>query len=353
MAAPRQLGTQQLTTGALLAALALVLGLAAYYLPVIGGIMFLVTPLPVAVAHLRYGYRLGWLTTAAATTLAAMLSGPLAAVYVFSNCVVGIALAWGIERRWFASRTIVLASVVGVAATAISVAVGVLVVGRQSIQQAVDAVAVSFGATGAVIEATLGEQFAAEYAKIASLAMANVWLWFGVATALVSLLVAFTWYGVCGPIMVRLGFAVPAMRPLPPVARWHLPPVWGLGFMATYFGLAVAASRVVENSAGMLIFQLVALAVTMGFRIQGFGLIAHLFDRMRMPAGLRVIALLLVAFNAFVSPTMFMLLFWLGMTDLALDLRGFARRAPRSDLDRTGASQSPGESIDNRPKAED
>jgi len=353
LAAPRQLGTQQLTTGALLAALALVLGLAAYYLPVIGGIMFLVTPLPVAVAHLRYGYRLGWLTTAAATTLAAMLSGPLAAVYVFSNCVVGIALAWGIERRWFASRTIVLASVVGVAATAISVAVGVLVVGRQSIQQAVDAVAVSFGATGAVIEATLGEQFAAEYAKIASLAMANVWLWFGVATALVSLLVAFTWYGVCGPIMVRLGFAVPAMRPLPPVARWHLPPVWGLGFMATYFGLAVAASRVVENSAGMLIFQLVALAVTMGFRIQGFGLIAHLFDRMRMPAGLRVIALLLVAFNAFVSPTMFMLLFWLGMTDLALDLRGFARRAPRSDLDRTGASQSPGESIDNRPEVED
>jgi hypothetical protein len=235
----------------------------------------------------------------------------------------------------------------------LSVGVGVLVIGPQSLTQAVDSLGAYFAATGTALGAALGEQYATEYAKIAALAMANVWLWLGIFGALSSLMLAWVWYGVCGPVLKRLGFAVPAMAPIAPADRWHLPPFVGVAFLAGYFGLALVAPRVVEGSAGMLMFQLAALVITMGLRVQGFGLVAHLLGRLRLPGLVRSISLILIAVNALISQPIFMLLFWAGMIDLALDLRGFARRSVRGPESGRGHDGPPGESTDNRPEAED
>lgn len=326
MSSPRQLGTRPIAAGALLAALALLLGLAAYYLPVVGALLGLVAPLPLAVANIRFGARLSVMTTAAASLLAALLSGPLAAMFVLSNCLVGLALGTGIRRQWPAGRTVVLAGATGFGTTLASIAVAIAVLGPGLLAEANAVLRASFAAATEAARVALGEAVAAEYAAIAELALSNIWLWLALSAAGGYLMLAWVWYGVGEPVLVRLGLKVPALSPIPPAERWHLRPVTGLVFLAGYFVLAVVAPHIEAGTAGALLFQVAATAVFTAFRIQGFGLLAHLFSRAGFRGGMRTITLIMLGILALTNQLLFMLLFYAGLADLALDLRGFGRR---------------------------
>ncbi len=326
MSSPRQLGTRPLAAGALLAALALILGLAAYFVPVVGSLLALVAPLPLAVAHIRYGARLSVLTTAAASVLALMVSGPLAAMFVLSNCTVGLALGTGMRNRWPAGRTVLLAGATGFAASVMSVVLAVLVLGPAALTEMVTVLRASFAAAIEAVRAAFGEQLASDYSAIAELALANVWLYLGIFGALGYLMMAWVWYGVGEPVLRRIGLAVPALSAIPPAEQWHFRSLVGLALLAGYFVLHMTAPYVVEGTAGALIFQLGATIVFMGFRVQGFGLFAHVVSRAGIAGGLRTLLLIVTGIVAMTSPFVFAVLFWAGLADLGLDLRGFARR---------------------------
>ena len=326
MAKPPALGARPLAAGALLAALALVLGLAAYYLPVVGVILTFVAPLPVAVAQLKYGGRLAALTSLVATALAGMLGGPQTSVFIAAGCAVGIALGVGIGRRWPALRTLVLAGIVGFAGTVVTFGVAVLVLGPQTLQLVLEETRLVLTMTvEAVAAAGAGPELLAQITQTTELMAANLPAYTLFALFAGSFMYAWLWYAACAPALSRLSFEVPRLPPVPPAAVWHLPPVLGLTCLATYFASMVLWPRLPPGSPAAAALQLAIGLVVWCFVIQGLGLTAHLLTRARLPAGARKAALVAVFVLMLTTPMLSQLVLWAGMFDLALDFRHLAR----------------------------
>ncbi|MDP2871292.1 MAG: DUF2232 domain-containing protein [Bacillota bacterium] len=371
MAGQRQLDTRTITAGALLAALALVLGLAAYYVPVVGEVMALVAPLPLTVAHLRYGFRTGVLAAIVASLLAAFVGGPLAAMFIAANCALGLALGYGMGRRWGAWRTIALASGVFFATAVASWGLVVYLLGAQSAVAGIAAMAVAFEQAAEAIRNLPGGGPSAD----AFVQLAGVFRTYPMHTLLFASITggamwSVMWYGVGAPILRRLGSDVPPAPRVAPVAVWHLPGYLGV---ACLLGLAAATflgGRFLPGSAGLLLLQQALALVVLGFTLQGLGLWAHFITLAEPPPALRRAAIALAVLAGFSVPLAGQALMLAGMFDLALDIRGLygtrgARRARKRSVEtdsqrhhglaRSGGeedSASVSESVDTRRPAE-
>ncbi len=95
----RHTGPRPLVEGALLAAVAVILALVAFYVPPLGvGIAFL-WPVPVALVHLRHGFRVSILTIVVAGLVLTTFVGPLEAIGMVSTFgLAGLALGWCFQK---------------------------------------------------------------------------------------------------------------------------------------------------------------------------------------------------------------------------------------------------------------
>jgi|GEM_PF-412665 len=321
-----RISARPLAAGALLAALALIIGLAAYYLPLVGGVISFVMPLPITLAYLRYGWRLGAMTTAVTALLALFVGGPLVGFFVAMGCVIGLALGYGISRRWPFGRTVLLAAVVAFVSTLLGLVVSMLVIGPQFLQQSLDLVREG---TELMLEsmrtAGVSPELVSQVQDTYSRLMASPWPFVGLSLVFASVMYSMVWYAAAAPALTRLGHEVPRPGQAPPVAQWHLPPALGLASIVAYL-LAIYLGGGLDPASPLGAYLGIGLTlIGLGLMFQGLGLLAHLLVRYGASGPVRRPLLVLAGVGVFLIPPLAVLLFWMGMFDLALDFRGFAR----------------------------
>lgn len=316
------LSATTLAGGALLAALALVLGLAAYYLPVVGAVLTFVTPLPIAVAYLRYGWRVSALSTVVADALALMVGGPLVGIFVLYACAVGLSLGYGIGRAWPGGRTVLLSGVVGYVGTVVSLGVSILVLGPHLVGEMFDLTRdMLVKLEEAFMAASPGnDALLAQLERTSALVLGSPWFFLNVSLLLSGFMYAFVWYAVCAPVLSRLDFAVPAVPRAAAVASWRLPQSLGLACMAGYLGLALYGGLVNPAISESAWLSWLLLLVTLPVMVHGLGLGAFVATSL-LPSGPRRAAIFAMVTAAFLVPASSILFFWAGLADLALDLR--------------------------------
>jgi len=91
-----------------MSALAVILVLMGWYLPVVGALISLIAPLPFLVVSAKHGLRYGAITVAVSALISYFLTGdPLIIVsVVLSLGSIGLALGWAVSHGYSAERTL-------------------------------------------------------------------------------------------------------------------------------------------------------------------------------------------------------------------------------------------------------
>jgi uncharacterized protein YybS (DUF2232 family) len=319
-------GVRPLAAGALLAALALLLGLASYYLPVVGGVLGFVMPLPIALALLRYDWRTALLTATVTGILALVIGGPLVGAFIASGCAVGLSLGFGFRRDWTGLRTLVLASMVGMACTVAGAVVTVVVLGPHTIELALAEWRQVISLAGQSLQAVGSDEMLAAWRASEAAMLAAPWTYLGIGLVGASFIYGWLWYSVCGPVLVRLGHPVPPLPRAAPVAVWRLPPLAGLAVIGLFVGMRYIIAGAAPGSPRFYTLATASSLAMLALMFQGFGLAAYLVARTGWPGPIRRPLIVLIGLLGYFTAPFSALLFWMGLFDLGLDIRGFARR---------------------------
>src|SRR5712692_2247130 len=99
----RPLPVRGLTEGAVLAAVAALLALAAQYIPLLGTAAVFLCPLPLTVLTVRQGLRVAWLAAAVAAAIGTMVGGVFVGISIaLGFAPSGIVMGIGIRRGFSA-----------------------------------------------------------------------------------------------------------------------------------------------------------------------------------------------------------------------------------------------------------
>lgn len=98
--------------GGLLTDVAIILDLAAIYVPLFGAVFDPAVPAPFAILYLRRGARVTWLAIIVATFLMTVLTGPHFGWRLGLRGVVGLFLGWAMKQRWRTASTLTLATLI-------------------------------------------------------------------------------------------------------------------------------------------------------------------------------------------------------------------------------------------------
>ncbi len=98
--------------GGLLTDVAIILDLAAIYVPLFGAVFDPAVPAPFAILYLRRGSRVTWLAIIVATFLMTVLTGPHFGWRLGLRGVVGLFLGWAMKRRWRTTPTLALGTLI-------------------------------------------------------------------------------------------------------------------------------------------------------------------------------------------------------------------------------------------------
>jgi uncharacterized protein YybS (DUF2232 family) len=360
--APRALPVRGLTEGAILAAVAAVLALAAHYLPVAGAVAFFLCPLPLAVLVIRQGMRVAVLAAAVAAAVGSLVGGVLIGLsIVVAFAPMGVAMGAAIRRGWSGGAVWALTWGVAVASALASVGVAMVGVGvdpRQVLLQTIEQTRRS-QETAVGLYARLGldtaqvRQAAAQVQQMMDLLPRLLPLLFvlgGATSAYLNLVVG-------QAVLRRLRIA--AVPSLPPASAWRVPS-WFLWTLPAGLALQMAAlaapvpvqvppavlQRLPVDDVRAVLAQSVTrypVLETAGLNLtlfatvvfSGLGLITGwvLMDRYRLPWWYRVVVFVL----AVGTPLLSVAVLVLGLADAAFDLRtrwrpavgsGEERRAP-------------------------
>lgn len=217
--------TRALVEGALLAALAAVLGLLSFYV----GLGF-IQPIPIAVAALRNGGRTALLAAVVGAGLLALWVGPLAAAGTL-----GYDLSLGLTAGWLTARTrsftiVFLGMVFGLLCTAVVGYFATLLIWHENLlalqRHALDSMVATMESvlrttSGAPAAAALGQRLEQ---VVPALLPLGVLTW-----AVISAAAA---YVITDAVGTRLGSG---LLPIPPFARWRVP-----GFVAWIYAAVIA-----------------------------------------------------------------------------------------------------------------
>lgn len=353
----RSLSVRGLTEGAILAAVAAVLALAAQYLPVAGTVAFFLCPLPLVVLVIRHGIRVAVLAAVVAAVIGSLVGGLLIGLSVaVAFAPLGLAMGAAIRRGWTGGKVWLLTWAVAVTSALASAGIAMATAGvdpRQVLQQSIqysragqEAALGLYGRLG--LDTSRARQAAEQVQQMMDLLPRLLPLLFvvgGAVSAYLNLVVG-------GAVLRRLRIApVPS---LPPVSTWRLPSwfLWTLpaGLVLQMAALAAPAPVQVPRAvlqrlpaddvravfaepvtryplletAGMNLTILAQMVLSL------LGLVTAwvLMERYRLPRWYRW---MLIALSVGV-PLLSVAALLLGLADAAFDLRGRWRsQAPRAE----------------------
>jgi uncharacterized protein YybS (DUF2232 family) len=314
MVAARGIRTHGLTEGAILAALVALFAVATRYLPVVGIATALLCPLPLAVLVVRHGLRTAATAAVAATLVGAMLAGPLVGLAILiSFAPMGLVLGIGAQRRWPATRTVLLGALVSFVATLLNF-FGLMGGERistdemaRTMERSVDMAAGMYARLG-----MSPAQIEAATTQIRQVAQLFPYM-FPAILVFGALIAAWLNYEVGRRVLERFGYRWP---PLPPLRTWRVPAaaVWliPLSYLLLVYGGQPGAPPVIR-SAGMSL----ALTMQMVFMLQGLVAGWVILGNYGFGRFAQVTAIVMV----FVVPVMGIVVFALGLLDSVLKIR--------------------------------
>ncbi|MEW6546250.1 MAG: YybS family protein [Bacillota bacterium] len=314
-----QAGLRGLAEGALMAALCVVLGLSAYYIPVLGVAAVLVGPVPIVVACLRHGPRIAILAAVVAgILLGAFLGAMQGLVMGFGFGSMGLALGMGFSRQAPPFTTVLWGSLAVASASTLSLGLGFLFLHISPVQtieqmfQAYESASELWGRLGA---AGMQEQ---ARTMVAMMRQSFALLWPAAFAGAFVMAAAINW-AVARAILRRLGYRVPDPAPF---AQWRVPRWLLIPFLLAWAAMAAASYYRLDwlyrlgtnvNMLLMLVMAVEGAAVAFGFLRRWFG----------GRAGL-VLAGIVIMIPGLAWP----LIVWLGVFDLLFDYRRLANPAP-------------------------
>lgn len=314
-----QAGLRGLAEGALVAALCVVLGLSAHYLPVLGVAAVFVGPVPIVVACLRHGPRIAAMAAVVAAVLLGTFLGALQGLVLgFAFGTMGLALGIAFARRMSPSAAILWASLATASATALSMGVAFLFLNVSPTRMVEEMFQAYEGA--AELWGRLGVPALQEQAQ-AMLAMARqsfALAWPAAFAAALVLLAVINW-AVARGILRRLGHRVPGF---PPFVQWRFP-----RWLAAPFLLGWAAWALLPYHRLDWLFRVgvnVTMVLSLAMYLQGAAVALSFLRRwVGARAGLVLAVLLLLRVDL-----VLMLLLWVGVFDLLFDYRRLAGPLP-------------------------
>ncbi len=309
----RYIGTKPLVEGALLAGIAVVLALAATYLPVAGMLLFFLLPVPIALMELRHGTRPALLSVFVTGAVLSAFIGPLQAVSLTATLgLVGVAFGFGIRNRFSPTKTLLLGTVALLVTTVLSVSLSFLFLGvspfqiQEEMLEAVRAVSEMYERWG------VDEEIVRQTRETLEASFSAFRLVFPAAFVAGALLNSLLNFSVLRMVLNRLGHNV---NPLPAFAEWTLPKALLGLYAAGIIGLMLQEQHGIAwvNT----IFVNVYLLGTLGLTVQGVATGYHFMTRYKWPKAAKVGVSVYVLFVPLLQTAAVIL----GMLDLLFDYR--------------------------------
>lgn len=320
---PAQSSTKPLVDAAILAAVAVVIGVAGAIIPAVGAVSLFFWPLPLIILQMRHGMRITVMALIVTAALTALVLGPLQALSIVGAMgFVAIAYGYAFRRRLEPMRAYLLGGIGLAAGLLLIFGLTYLTTGRNPatdvwslMEASYNQVIKSYGANLPADQLTLLQnQIAWTRTVVTRYASALL-----VGSAFFYALLQ---YALAESLLPRFGLSV---RPFPAFARWQLPLLPVLLIWAP----ALVVSRAVERfpaltpyvPAATNIFYLCSLV----FVIEGLSVAYFYLAKLGVAKGLRVTIVILL----FIAPTAMNLAMWFGVFDFLFDYRRLRVRPTR------------------------
>ena len=291
----KKLSLRQQTEGAMLAVVAAIIALATY-IPLVGTFLFLAAPVPIVLATLRHGVKLGLITALLCTFLLFVFMGPAQAVLFFvASGSQGALIGTLVRYRLSPLRLMILGMACTVALTAVSIHMGAFLMGfeepfedlRKSMSLALEQTESLFSAVDSIPEEQrkMQQKLFSQQKKTMKALLDLPLLFFFIAGF--GFIVN---YQVCKWICQHMDENLP---PLPPFRTWRLPP-WSALLLLFLPAMMPRVESFGELLKYPLHFNLLMFCRLLFFFV-GLAAASYYFHKKEFPMGLRIPAYLLLA----------------------------------------------------------
>ena len=304
-----------LTESGILAALSVVLGLMAVYLPILGVVAVMIWALPLLVLTVRHGLRYGIAAAVAATAVLSLFAGPPVAFRLFlAFAPTGVALGWAIRAHCSGTHTFFSGLAASIGGKILGFALIFFLVGIDPWQAQLKDLKEAFSATTEMYTAMgVDESELAQSKQQLDAGLAMVAQLAPFILLLMGLIDTFVLYFIGARVLKRLGRAMP--EPLPPFSEWRMPRaflyLFGFSLVALYWGSSheMATLKQLGLNANMI-------AMMAGF-VQGLALLHVLMKSYNVRTFLRAFIYIFVCLNSL----LLQVVAFTGLVDMFVDYR--------------------------------
>mgnify|MGYP002622313807 CR=1 FL=1 len=282
--------------GGLLVAITLILGLASVYVPLLGMLAEFFCAVPLAVLTARQGAGKGLTALVVTFILLSILISPLLSMrLVLSYGICGVVLGFCVRKNFGAVKIFFMTLVVASAAQVVSLGLLLAIMDVNFIETQIELVRESFNESFALYESMGVEQERINEAK-AQVEPAIQTLTFLIPTLmmLTALINSAVIWLTAHWIFPKLQMKIPK---LPDFAEWHFPQIFFytavIGGLGLYWGYTRGWTEIFEIALNLLI-----VSALIGL-VQGFSLLAAIFDRYKVSKFMRRILYVLLLLNMF------------------------------------------------------
>ena len=303
-----------MTESGLLAAITVIMGLIAVYLPVVGMAAAILWPLPIIVLVVRHGLRWGVMAAITAAAIMGILIEPMVSLrMLISFGPVSLMLGYGFRQEWPAAKILLVSLLAAVLALLAGLAVVFAVTSINPFTLQLDIMRESLEASADVYRSMgMEEAQIAQTTKEFSQAMDTVAMLLPLVISASAIIITYMNFWISGRVLRRLGHPVPT---LPPCAEWRLPSaflyLFGFSLVGMYWGGTREIALLYQLSLNLNMFAAFA-----GF-LQGGALLGYLARRAHLSGWLLGVILVFILFNGFFAQ----ILSFVGLFDMIFDYR--------------------------------
>lgn len=310
-----------LTEGALMAAMAAVLGIIGIYIPVLAFVTGLFWSIPIILLVMRHSIKVGLMGLVVAGTLISFVAGPVQALLLVVN-LGGMAIAYGccFKKKQPPIKTLLIGTVIAALSTAATVILSSFVANlpiTHMISQFKGVVDEAFdmyrqmGVLDKILpEGMTPDQYKEQIYKMIETLLPGAFVAGSMGAALINYLIA-------RKILKRLKYRIPEM---PPFSNWHFPwyIVWGV---IAALGLLLLG-KYLQNQIMVLAGQNILYIYYPLLLISGLSVAVYYWKAYQPSGALKI--LIIFGVIMFINVVFFMILV-VGLFDPLFDYRRFAR----------------------------
>jgi len=313
-----------LTESGILAALSVVLGLMAVYLPVIGVVAVMVWALPLLILTVRHGLKYGLAAAVAAMAVLSLFAGPPLAFRLFlAFAPTGVVLGWAIRKEYSGTRTFFSGLAASIGGKLLGFALIFFLMGIDPWQAQLDGMKEAFDATSEMYTAMgVDAQELAQSQQQIDGAIAMVAQLAPLIMLIMGLFDTFVLYFLGSRVLKRLGHAMP--QALPPFSEWRMPRAFLYLFVLSLLAMYWGASHEIPilQQAGLNANMIAMMAGL----VQGLALLHVLLKSYNVRTFLRTFIYIFVCLNGL----LLQVVAFTGLVDIYVDYRRrFAKSSGR------------------------